>query len=167
MGYGGKVVEQEQARALRADAWTLQDIGTELGVAKSSVSLWVRDVEFEPQPRRTSRRRSPNVIQRRKQAEIDELLAEGRARIDRLGEQEFLVVGPALCAGEGSKRSGALGFADSDPRMIVLFCAWLATLLPDRRGSATGAALPAPGARSRRSDRALVRVDGHSARTVR
>ena len=57
MGYRGKVAEQEQARRLRADAWTLQDIADELGVAKSSVSLWVRDVEFEPKPRRTARRR--------------------------------------------------------------------------------------------------------------
>ena len=58
MGYRGKVVEQERARELRAKAWTLQDIATELGVSKSSVSLWVRDVEFEPQPRRTARRRA-------------------------------------------------------------------------------------------------------------
>ena len=46
MGYGGKVVEQQRARELRAQAWTRQDIATELGVSKSSVSLWVRDVDF-------------------------------------------------------------------------------------------------------------------------
>jgi transcriptional regulator with XRE-family HTH domain len=51
VGYRGKVVEQERARELRALGWTLLDIARELGVAKSSVSLWVRDVAFEPRPR--------------------------------------------------------------------------------------------------------------------
>ena len=34
MGYGGKVREQQRARELRAEAWTLQDIATELGVSQ-------------------------------------------------------------------------------------------------------------------------------------
>ena len=66
MGYRGKVVERERARELRAESWALLDIAQELGVSKSSVSLWVRDVEFEPRPRRrTARRREPNALQRR------------------------------------------------------------------------------------------------------
>ena len=73
MGYRGMVAEQGRARDLRAEAWTLQEIADALGVAKSSVTLWVRDVEFEPRPRaKVARRREPNALQRRKQAEIDE-----------------------------------------------------------------------------------------------
>jgi hypothetical protein len=125
MGYRGKVVEQEVARRLRADAWTLADIATELGVAKSSVSLWVRDVAFEPRPRaRVARQRAQNALQRRKQAGIDELLAEGRARIGRLSDQEFLVAGTALYAAEGTKRAGEVAFPNTDPRMILFFCTW-------------------------------------------
>ena len=80
MGYRGKVAEQERARELRAQAWTLTDIAAELGVAKSSVSLWVRDVEFEPRERTLSaaRFRGANVLQQRKAAEITALLEEGR-----------------------------------------------------------------------------------------
>jgi transposase len=55
MGYRGKLREQQQARDLRAQAWTMQEIADHLGVSKSSVSLWVRDVEFEPKPRRSRR----------------------------------------------------------------------------------------------------------------
>jgi hypothetical protein len=58
VGYRGKVVEQERARQLRALGWTLLDIALELGVAKSSVSRWVRDVELDPRPRVRARRRS-------------------------------------------------------------------------------------------------------------
>jgi transcriptional regulator with XRE-family HTH domain len=93
MGYRGKLEQQERARALRAQAWTLQEIADELGVAKSSVSLWVRDVDFVPRPRRTARRRGPNALQRRKQEEIDRLLREGRERIGRLTNTNPLIIG--------------------------------------------------------------------------
>jgi transcriptional regulator with XRE-family HTH domain len=128
MGYRGKVAEQARARELRAQGWTLQQIADELSVAKSSVSLWVRDVDFEPRPRSTARRRAPNALQRRKQAEIDELMAAGRERIGRLSERDLLIAGVALYAGEGSKRDGQVNFANSDPRQIIFFCHWLRTL---------------------------------------
>ncbi|MDP9207773.1 MAG: hypothetical protein M3O65_04610, partial [Actinomycetota bacterium] len=126
MGYRGKLAEQQQARQLRRTGLPLAEIAAHLGVAKSSVSLWVRDVEFSPLPRPPrGRRRDPNALQRRKRAEIDRLVEEGRARIGRLSDREFLVAGVALYAGEGSKRDGDLRFANTDPRMIVFFCAWL------------------------------------------
>ena len=126
MGYRGKLAERQQARLLRGTGLPLAEIAARLGVSKSSVSLWVRDVAFEPLPRVTrGRRRAPNALQRRRQAEIDRLLAEGRARIGRLSEREFLVAGVALYAGEGSKRDGALRFTNSDPRMIFFHCCWL------------------------------------------
>lgn len=126
MGYRGKVAEREAARFMRACGLRLVDIAAELHVAKSSVSTWVRDIEFTPSPRRTgARRRAPNALQRRKAAEIEALLAEGRARIGQLSEREFLVAGAALYAGEGSKTDGRVGFANSDPRMIIMFLAWL------------------------------------------
>ncbi len=52
VGYRGKVEEQEAARRLRAAGRTLQQIADELGVSKSSASLWVRDVPFTPSKRR-------------------------------------------------------------------------------------------------------------------
>jgi len=126
MGYRGKLVERERARRLRATGLPMADIAARLGVSRSSVSLWVRDVPFEPRPRVTlGRRREPNALQRRKQAEIDRLLAEGRDRVGRLSEREFLVAGVALYAGEGSKGDGNVRFANSDPRMIGFFCSWL------------------------------------------
>jgi hypothetical protein len=125
MGYRGKLAEQQQARQLRRTGLPLTEIATRLGVAKSSVSLWVRDVPFDPLPHPPrGRRRDPNALQRRRQAEIDRLLEEGRARIGRLSDREFLVAGVALYAGEGSKRDGDLRFSNTNPLMIAFFCAW-------------------------------------------
>lgn len=125
MGYRGKTAEQARARELRAQAWTYDEIAAELGVSKGSVSLWVRDVEFTPQPRRAARRRGPNKLERAKMAQIERLRAEGVERIGRLSEREFLVAGTALYAGEGSKTDGCVVFANADPRMIHFFVSWL------------------------------------------
>jgi hypothetical protein len=124
MGYGGKILEQERARLLRAQSWTLAGIAAELGVARSSVSLWVRDVEFVPRSRRQEQRR-PSSLKIAKEREIERLRLEGLEAIGQLSEQEFLVAGTALYAGEGSKTGSEVRFANTDPRMILFFVTWL------------------------------------------
>lgn len=131
MGYRGKLHERAQARVLRAQGWVMRDIAEHLGVSRSSVSLWTRDVAFTPDLDRTrdrrhaARQRGPNALQRRKQAEIDRLLAEGAARIGTLSERDFLIAGVALYAGEGAKRDGQVALANTNPNFIAFFCAWL------------------------------------------
>ena len=117
--------KQNQARDLRAAGWTMPDIAAGLEVSRSSVSLWTRDVPFEPRPRQRARRRGPNRLQVAKQAEIDACMAEARAWVGALSDREFLMAGAALYAGEGTKRDGSVGFPNSDPRMIAFFLAWL------------------------------------------
>ena len=124
MGYGGKVAEQERARALRAGSWTLAEIAAELGVARSSVSLWVRDVDFVPRARRMGPRR-PSSLMLAKRREIEELRRAGQDAIGQLSEREFLIAGTALYAAEGAKQDGAVRFANTDPRMILFFVTWL------------------------------------------
>lgn len=102
MGYRGKVVEQARARELRARSWTLQEIADELGVAKGSVSVWVRDVEFTPKPRQPGAHRRPHPWIARKEAEIAELLEEGRVRQRQL---RLLSLPPK---GHGAGRSAAI-----------------------------------------------------------
>ncbi|MEM9518787.1 MAG: helix-turn-helix domain-containing protein [Actinomycetota bacterium] len=121
------MAEQRRARALRAEAWTLLDIAAELGVSKSSVSVWVRDVDFEPQPRRRARKRGPNKLERAKLAEIERCRVEGIERIGTLSEREFLMAGLGLYAGDGAKGGTEVALANSDPAMISFFLAWLRT----------------------------------------
>ena len=58
-------------------------------------------------------------------AEIDEPMAAGRERLGTMTDQEFLVAGVALYAGEGAKTQGAVKLANTDPRMILFFYQWL------------------------------------------
>lgn len=125
VGYRGKVREREAARRLRAAGRTLQQIADELGVSRSSVSLWVRDVAFTPSPRRHGPHRRPHPAQERKRREIAECDAAGKRLIGTLTRDAFLAAGTALYAGEGSKRDGSVVFANTDPAMISFFCRWL------------------------------------------
>lgn len=134
MGARGKVGERERARELRAQAWTISEIVAELGVSRSSISVWVREVDFDEAARAAraranrrlgARKRGPNRLQQRKQAEIEGLRAEGIERIGQLSDRDLLIAGTAQYAGEGAKGDGAVKFANSDPRMILLFCTWL------------------------------------------
>src|SRR5215212_7453918 len=113
MGYRGKLEAQENARLLREQGRTMQDIAETLGVAKSSVSLWVRDIDVEIRRRKpTNRRPHPQHVAKLAQlTACDEL---GVERVSVLSEQAFLVAGAALYAGEGSKADGKVLFANTN-----------------------------------------------------
>ena len=108
---------------MRADGRTLADIAAVLGVSRSSVSVWVRDVEFQPKPRRASAHRRPHPQHLAKLAEIAECEELGIQRLGALSDDAFLAAGAALYAGEGSK--GQIQFANTNPAMMQFFCAWL------------------------------------------
>jgi hypothetical protein len=109
---------------LRTEGRTLQDIADVLGVAKSSVSLWCRDMDIEVRRRVVGPRR-PHAQHLAKLAEIAECDENGVRRVGVLSSEAFLAAGAALYAGEGAKRDGKVTFANTNPEMIRFFCAWL------------------------------------------
>jgi transcriptional regulator with XRE-family HTH domain len=136
MGYRGKTVEQQRARALRAAGWTYAEICAELGVSRSSVSLWVRDVEVDAtllDARRRARweagnlsvSKRPSSLHVRKLAEIQECHRQAADRVGELSARDRFIAGIALYAGEGAKTDGSVRFANSDPAMIGTFVSWL------------------------------------------
>lgn len=101
------------------------DIAHELGVSKSSVSLWVRDVPFEPRPRnRGHHSQRPHPMHLAKVAEIERCSEWGYEQLAGMTDREFLVAGAALYWGEGFKRDGVVGMANTDPRCLLFFVTW-------------------------------------------
>jgi hypothetical protein len=138
VGYRGKLVEQQRARELRAQGWTYGEIETELNVARSSVSTWVRDVEVDENTLDARRRerylagrlagsRRPSSLHVRKLQEIERCHREAAAWLGEPSERDLFIAGIALYAGEGAKTDGSVKFANSDPRMIQLFLRFLRT----------------------------------------
>lgn len=125
MGNRGHLGKQERARELRAQAWTLAEIAAELGCAKSSASLWTRDVEFTAKPRnRGNSVTKPHPMHLAKLAEIEECRRWAAEAIGTMSERDLFMAGIGLYAGDGAKTGGAVKFANSNPALVGLFCRW-------------------------------------------
>jgi transposase len=127
-----------RARELRLAGRTYDQIELELGVSKSSVSLWVRDL---PKPDRTRTAEEASAISKRaweptlqrREAERRRVKAEASAEIGRLTDRELFLLGVGLYWAEGAKskphqRDESVRFINSDPDMIEVYLAWLALL---------------------------------------
>ncbi len=119
--------EQRRARELRSRSWTLQEIADELGVSKGSVSLWVRDVDFEPRPRNRGHPAGPKHPMRlKKEAELAAAASEAGTRIGEVTDRDLLVFGAALYLGEGAKTErSAVRMTNTSADVIRLHLAWL------------------------------------------
>jgi transcriptional regulator with XRE-family HTH domain len=125
-----KTEEQRQARELRAQGWSIKEIERSLGVSRSSVSYWVRDVPLTAEQRRAlaSRiRTGPLVAGERKAAAARAVRwahqQEGRrlAR-DRGGSY---AAGCMLYWAEGAKRRNSARVTNSDPSLLAFFARFL------------------------------------------
>ena len=126
------------ARELRTQGLDYEDIAAALGVAKSSVSLWVRDL---PRPARLSyaecRKRSAEGARRYWAAERPAREARraaareaAAAQIGELTEREILIAGAIAYWCEGSKSkphrpSDRVVFMNSDRALIQFFLRFL------------------------------------------
>jgi len=129
-----------KARDLRARGLHYEEIVAVLGVAKSSVSLWVRDL---PTPERLSyaecRERAAEGVRRYWAAkrQVNEARraaarAAAAAEIGDLTDREILIAGAIAYWCEGSKnkpdrRADRVIFTNSDPALIRLFLRFLQT----------------------------------------
>ena len=152
--------QQEQARLLRAENRTLADIAEQLGVSKSSVSLWVRDVPFTPSKRRHGPHRRPHPQQSR-QARRDRRARRRRPRAHRHPERRRVPRRRrrAVRRRGGEDATDRVTFANTDPAMVRFFVRVASALLRHRRIPPPCARVPARGSRSRA--RRGVLVGGH------
>jgi transposase len=125
-----KTAEREAARRLRAEGWSVKEIETHLRVARSSVSLWVRDVELGEvqQARLLERSRlGPTVAGERKAAQAREARQRYQERGRRLVHErgDSFAAGCTLYWAEGAKHRNSLKLTNSDPDLVAYFLGFL------------------------------------------
>jgi hypothetical protein len=113
---------------------SIREIAATLGVSRSSVSLWVRDVELSFEQRAALASRNPalnpefNGSKTRARLALEARRshqAHGRALARRA--EPLFVAGCMLYWGEGAKSRTQVGFSNSDPEMAALFMRFLRT----------------------------------------
>ncbi|MFF6827987.1 hypothetical protein [Streptomyces longwoodensis] len=123
-----------RARELRLQGRTYDQIQLELGVSKSSISLWVRDLpKPERRPLSEQSRHAARERCRRQQAVREEqrrrITDEAAQTVGALSARELFLLGVGLYWSEGAKAKGGSDrrviFVNSDPNMIRVFLVWL------------------------------------------
>jgi transposase-like protein len=128
-----KTRERELARQLRRDEGvSIKEIARRVGVSKSSVSVWVRDIELTRQQHAALAARNVAYNRQmsgtwkqaaRRRAERVEYQEHGRA-IARFGDPVF-AAGCMLYWAEGARSRNTVKFTNSDPEMIRFFVSFL------------------------------------------
>ena len=131
-----KFEEREKAQALRRQGMTFREIRKIIPVSKSSLSLWLRFLPLsEEEAKQLEDRAKRNVDSGSERAALSnrtkrikrEDLAEAEARViyDKYKDDPFFVLGIGLYWAEGSKRTTAFSFVNSDPSMVLFMINWL------------------------------------------
>lgn len=126
---------REEARQLRREGWSLNEIAAKLGPPKNTLTVWVRDIVLTPDQRSRlhekeavmngrNRALASEAHRRARLARIDAARLQAEALLDGLHDLHRAnhIAAAMLYLGEGAKGEGACAFGNSNPRVI---CYWL------------------------------------------
>ena len=124
-----KSKEKNKALELRQKGKSIKDIAKRLKIAKSTVSLWCRDIKLTPEQIQRlhekmvkssykGRMKGARIQYERRLKKIEAWKRKGIERIGKLSNRDLLIAGLALYWGEGAKKKRGVSFSNSDPEMI-------------------------------------------------
>lgn len=128
-----KRVEKQMAIEMRREGGTVPDIAKKLGVSRSTVSLWVRDLPLGDERIREGKIKGGLAAAEVKRARISDEMSEVaiavRSEWPLVRNDPLIISGLSLYAAEGRKRRrksrNAAGFANCDPRIIQVMIRFL------------------------------------------
>lgn len=123
-------IEKQRAVELRGKGLSYSLISEQLGISKSTLSNWLKDLPYTPNEDVLYRiRRGQGTYGlRRRQIRIDEiamLKARGISEVGKVSKRDLWMIGLGLWIGEGSKTMEQIRLVNSDPKVIRLFIRWL------------------------------------------
>ena len=123
-------IEKQRAVGLRGEGMSYSLISEQLGVSKSTLSNWLKDLPYTPNEQvldRISRGQGAYGLRRRQMRidEISKLKAQGISEVGKVSKRDLWMIGLGLWIGEGSKTMEQIRLVNSDPRVVCLFISWL------------------------------------------
>jgi hypothetical protein len=135
---------KKEAILLRREGNTYGEILKKVPVAKSTLSLWLRDVGLAKKQvqRITEKRRSAQLRGGAKRREVriagsQRLIKESKSEIGRITSRDLFLIGVALYWAEGTKQkthnvSQGLELINDDYKLLKVFLVWLHAIQIDR-----------------------------------
>ncbi|HBG81690.1 TPA: hypothetical protein DDW69_02500 [candidate division CPR2 bacterium] len=132
-----KTEERLQAIKLRQQGYSYNEILAEVPVAKSSLSLWLRDIGLADkqkqkltQKRKQAHLKAIETIKHKRIKLTNEIMERSQKEIGNLSKRELWLIGVCLYWAEGAKQkeynvSERVFFGNSDPDMLKVFLMWL------------------------------------------
>lgn len=124
-----KKIERDKAIQLRLKGFSLNEIRNELKVSKSSVSLWVRNVELTDVQKERLRKKGfyREVVEKRRTSRLanekikrDFVINAAQRSINKISKKQLWLIGIMLYWAEGGKTQTMVRFSNSDPEMIKI-----------------------------------------------
>lgn len=125
--------DRERALGLRKKGMSYSQIKKRLGVAKSTLSYWLRDYPLSEKRIRELQGQNEQRIERcretkreKKEKRLKEFYEQQKKLIFPTSERELYLAGLFLYWGDGTKsHPTSLSLSNSDPAMLNFFIAWL------------------------------------------
>lgn len=126
-----KFNEKIKAIRLRKLGCSYTKILKEIKVSKSTLSIWLRDIELTPNQegkllkgRELSRYAGAKAQQKKRIEKTREIMDEAKKEIENLAKNILFLPGIMLYWAEGAKSNETIKFSNSDPLMIKLMMRW-------------------------------------------
>ncbi len=135
-----KLKEKEKAIRLRKQGETYSQILSVVPVAKSTLSIWLKEVGIAKEQKqkftlakRLSAKRGGEAKRKQRIEKQNKIVSEAKSEIKNISEHELFLIGVALYWAEGTKekeyRPGSgVQFSNMDPRIIQVFLKWVLTI---------------------------------------
>jgi transcriptional regulator with XRE-family HTH domain len=128
--------DKEKAIVLRKQGMSYSQIKNELGISKSTLSGWLRDMPLSTQRvnelRANSTRRIElfrNTMRQKREERLTKVFSRVANDIGKTSDREFFIAGFFLYWAEGGKTTPySITLSNTDPKMIRAFLQWLALI---------------------------------------
>jgi len=119
----------QKATILRAQGFSYGMISEKLGLSKSTLSDWLREIPYQPNKQVIERigfakLKSAQHKRQQRMNEIKEMKTLAKKEIGEINNRDLLMLGIGLYLGEGSKINESIKLINSDPKIIRLAIKW-------------------------------------------
>ena len=120
---------KKEAFELRKNGYSYSMISKKIGLSKSTLSCWLKEIKFQPNKIVIKRigeakMKSARKKQEIRQADIKQMGAIARKEVAELNNRDLFMLGLGLYLGEGSKLNEYTRIVNSDPNIIKLAIRW-------------------------------------------